>query len=299
MNTIMILGSGYMGSGIAQVCANAGYEVLLWDLEASLIEKGIRNIAAGLDARIAKGKETIQHKNELLSHITATAELEDAAKADFVIEVVVENFEIKEKLLQELEQYVGEDTFIGTNTSYIPITRLAAGLQKPENFMGTHFFGPVPAMKLLEIVRGDKTSEAAVEAAKKLAVQIGKNPIVVQKDSPGFIVNRINAAIRMEAYRCYDEGIATIEDIDVAMRLGLNHPMGPFELNDLSGIDVGLAGLETLYQSFQDERWKPIPAAYERVQKKELGRKTGKGWYDYSSGEKKVRSELKNNIGEN
>ncbi len=292
MRTIMILGSGYMGAGIAQVCANAGYDVLLWDLETSLIEKGIQKIAAGLDARIAKGKETLEHKNELLGNIHATTNLEDAAEADFVIEVVVENFEIKENLLRELEQYVNADTFIGTNTSYIPITHLAEGLQRPENFLGTHFFGPVPAMKLLEIVRGEKTSDAAIEAAKEFAAQIGKNPIVVQKDSPGFIVNRINAAIRMEAYRCYDEGIASIEDIDAAMKLGLNHPMGPFELNDLSGIDIGLAGLETLYQSFHDERWKPIPAAYERVQKKELGRKTGKGWYDYENGQKTVREEL-------
>ena len=292
MKTIMILGSGYMGSGIAQVCANAGYEVLLWDLETSLIEKGIRKIAAGLDARIAKGKETFEHKNELLGNIHATTNLEDAAKADFVIEVVVENFEIKENLLRELEQYVSADTFIGTNTSYIPITHLAEGLQRPKNFLGTHFFGPVPAMKLLEIVRGEKTSDAAVEAAQEFAEQIGKNPIVVQKDSPGFIVNRINAAIRMEAYRCYHEGLASIEDIDIAMKLGLNHPMGPFELNDLSGIEVGLSGLETLYQSFQDERWRPIPEAYERVQKHELGRKTGIGWYDYSFGEKKTRKDL-------
>ena len=293
MKTIMILGSGYMGSGIAQVCANAGYEVLLWDLETSLIEKGIRKIASGLDARITKGKETLEHKNELLGNIHATTSLEDAAKADFVIEVVVENFEIKEDLLRELEQYVSADTFIGTNTSYIPITRLAKGLQRPENFLGTHFFGPVPAMKLLEIVRGERTSDAAIEAAKEFAAQIEKNPIVVQKDSPGFIVNRINAAIRMEAYQCYHEGLASIEDIDAAMKLGLNHPMGPFELNDMSGIEVGLSGLETLYQSFQDERWKPIPEAYERVQKHELGRKTGIGWYDYSLGEKKARQDLK------
>ena len=293
MKTIMVLGSGYMGSGIAQVCADAGYRVLLWDLDKELLDNGVNKIAAVLDGRIAKGKATLKQKNEILSNIVKTTQLRDAQGAAFVIEVVVENLEIKKRVLAEVEEYMSDNAYIGTNTSYLSITKLAECLRRPENFLGTHFFGPVPAMKLLEIIRGEKTSDLAVEEAKKISVDIGKSPIVVEKDSPGFIVNRINAAIRMEAYRCYEEGIASIENIDTAMKLGLNHPMGPFELNDLSGIDVGLAGLETLYESFGDERWKPIPEVYELVERRELGRKTGKGWYDYVGGEKVVRKDLK------
>ena len=292
MNTVMVLGAGYMGSGIAQVCANGGYRVLLYDIAEEYINKGIQKIKTGLDARILKGKETEEHRDALLARIEPVTDLSAASEADLVLEVVVENIDVKKDVLSKVESFLPASSYIGTNTSYIPITALGECLQRPENFLGMHFFGPVPAMKLLELIRGEKTSDAAVEMAKNFAPTIGKTPIVVKKDSAGFLVNRINAAIRMEAYRCYEEGIASIADIDTATKLGLNHPMGPFELNDMSGLEVGLSGLDTLYNRTGDERWKAIDKVREMVKAGELGRKTGKGWYDYTSGEKQERTDL-------
>jgi len=292
MKTVMILGGGFMGSGITQVCANGGLDTILWDISLELAEKGKARIASGLDARIAKGKETEEHKNELLGRIRCTDDISAAAEADMIIEVVVEKMEIKKDVIAKIEKHCRPDAIISTNTSYLSISEMSEVLEKPERFLGTHFFGPVPAMKLLEIIKGKHTSDAAVAAAREFAALIGKTPVLVNKDNAGFLVNRINAALRMEAYRCYEEGIASIEDIDTAMKLGLNHPMGPFELNDMSGIEIGLSGLDTIYAATGDERWKAINKARELVEAGELGRKTGKGWYDYSSGEKKARNDL-------
>lgn len=227
-----------------------------------------------------------------MSHLLACTDLKAAADAELIIEVIIEQEEAKHKILAEVESYAQETAYLGTNTSYIPITFLGSVLKRPERFIGLHFFGPVPAMKLLEIIRGEKTDDETVAMALEFAKIIGKAPVVVNKDTPGFVVNRINAALRLEAYRVYHEGIASIPDIDMAMKLGLNHPMGPFELNDMSGLELGLSGLETLYKRFDEERWKPMPEVYERVKNGEYGRKTGKGWYDYSDGEKKPRKDL-------
>jgi len=292
METVMILGAGYMGSGIAQVCANGGYRVLLWDITRDLAERGKKTIADGLDVRVAKGKETPQHKEELLERIEATEELSRSGEADWVIEAVVENIDIKRDVLHRVERYCAETACIATNTSYLSVNELSSVLEKPERFLGLHFFGPVPAMRLVELICGEDTCTATLERAKKFTATIGKSPVVVKKDSPGFIVNRMNAALRMEAYRCYEEGIASIEDIDTAMKLGLNHPMGPFELNDLSGLDIGLAGLDTLYQKTGEERWRAMDKVRELVGRQEMGRKSGKGWYDYSAGEKRSREDL-------
>lgn len=292
MKQVMVLGSGFMGSGIAQVCAAGGLDVLLWDLDRSLVEKSIAKIAAGLDVRVTKGKETVERQKEILSRLSPTTDLKDAAKAELIIEVVVEDDAVKHKVLSEVESYAPETAFLATNTSYIPITSLAASLKRPERFIGLHFFGPVPAMKLLEIIRGEQTSGETLDMALAFAQQIGKTSVVVNKDTPGFVVNRINAAMRLEAYHIYHEGIASIPDIDNAMKLGLNHPMGPFELNDMSGLELGLSGLETMLRRTGEERWRPDPEVYERVERRELGRKTGKGWYDYSDGVKKPRSDL-------
>ena len=292
MKKIMVLGAGFMGSGITQVSAAAGLDVLLWDLNMELVEKGIAKITASIDGRIAKGKMTQADKDSILSHVIPCTELQRAAEADLIIEVVVENEEIKKKVLAETESYASEKAYFATNTSYIPITSLATALKRPERFIGLHFFAPVPAMKLLEIIRGEKTSDGTLQMGLDFAKTIGKTPVVVKKDTPGFVVNRVNAALRLEAYRILHEGIASIEDIDMALRLGLNHPMGPFELNDMSGLELGLSGLETMYHRTGEERWKPTPEVYERVQRGEYGRKTGKGWYDYTSGEKKVRTDI-------
>lgn len=292
MEKVMVLGSGFMGSGIAQVCAAAGLDVLLWDLEESLLERSISKIAAGLDARIAKGKETPEHRAELLSRLQPCTDMKRAAEAELILEVVLEDQQVKHQVLSEAERYASEQAYLATNTSYIPITALASCLKRPERFIGLHFFGPVPAMKLLEIIRSEKTAEETLQMGLEFAKRIGKTPVVVNKDTPGFVVNRINAALRLEAYHIMHEGIASISDIDLAMKLGLNHPMGPFELNDMSGIELGLAGMETMYMRTGDPRWKPVPEAYERVQRGEYGRKTGKGWYDYTGGEKRPRTDI-------
>ena len=201
MKTIMVLGSGYMGGGIAQVCANGGYNTILWDLTDELVNKGIDKIASGLDARIAKGKDTEEHKAALLANLHPTTDLAAAKDADLIIEVIVENEQIKLDTLAKVESFAKETAYMATNTSYLSISKLATALKRPERFCGMHFFGPVPAMKLLEIVKGDKTADETINMAKEVGTQIGKTPIVVTKDTAGFIVNRLNAALRMEAYR--------------------------------------------------------------------------------------------------
>lgn len=292
LKKVMVLGSGFMGSGIAQVSAAAGLDVLLWDLNMELVEKGLAKITASLDGRVAKGKMTQETKAEILSHLIPCTEMERAAEADLIIEVVVENEDIKLKVLAEAESFAREDAFFATNTSYIPISFLATSLKRPERFIGLHFFAPVPAMKLLEIIRGEKTSDETLEMGLTYGKIIGKTTVVVNKDTPGFVVNRVNAALRLEAYRILHDGIASVEDIDKALKLGLNHPMGPFELNDMSGLELGLSGLETMYKRTGEERWKPTPEVYELVGRGEYGRKTGKGWYDYTDGEQKPRPDL-------
>ena len=290
---VAVLGAGYMGCGIAQVSARGGHDVHLWDMTEELTQRGKASIAKSLDGRIAKGKETEENKAFLLARIFPTADLAGAvADADLILEAVVEDRSVKRELFAKVEGACPEGAFLASNTSSIPITELAAGLERPERFLGMHFFGPVPAMKLLEIIRGGRTGDAAVELALKFAASIGKTGVVCKKDTPGFIVNRINYAMRLEAYRCMHEGVASIEDIDTAMRLGLNHPMGPFELNDMAGLDVGLAGLRTMYERTGEERWCPPPEVLRRVEAGELGRKSGRGWYDYSTGEKKARPEF-------
>lgn len=282
MNKIMVIGAGYMGSGIAQVCATGGYNVLLSDITKELAQKGKDKIEEGLGKQIARGKVTREQVEGLLSCITVTSELEHTLEADLVIEAINENIEAKHKLLSKVECYCREDAFLATNTSYIPITRLGECLKKPERFLGMHFFAPVYSMKLIEIIRGEKTGDKTVEMALKVASAIGKEPIVVKKDSPGFVVNRINQAMRVEAFSVMHEGIASIEDIDKAVRLGLNHPMGPFELNDMGGLDTTYACLKVLYELTGDERWIPIPELKEHVEKGQFGKKTGKGWYNYT-----------------
>ena len=289
---IAVLGAGFMGGGIAQVCAGAGHRVRLWDRTQALTERGLEAIAKSLDKRVAKGKETRARAEEVLGRVTPVDDLERAARGtDWIVEVILEDRDIKKGLLSEAERCCGEGTLISSNTSSIPITQLAEALQKPERFLGTHFFSPVPAMRLVEIIRGERTAPEAAERAREIISGIGKTGVLV-KDSPGFLVNRINYALRMEAYRCLEEGIASVEDIDTALKLGLNHPMGPFELNDMTGLDVGLAGLETLYRATGEERWRPTGRVRRLVEAGELGRKSGKGWYDYTNGEKKARRDL-------
>ena len=281
MRTVMVLGAGFMGSGIAQQCATYGFRVYLYDISMELAEKGKAGIEAGLVKQVTRGKITEERKQEILDNLIPCTEPEKAGECELVIEVVFENIDVKKALYAKIEPCMKDDAILGTNTSFIPITKLAADLKKPERFIGLHFFGPVYAMKLLEIIRGEKTSDETVAWAQQFAIDIGKESVMVNKDAPGFIVNRINFATYVEAYRVMQEGIASIEDIDKAMRLGLNHPVGPFELNDMGSFSTVKDCLATLYELTGDERFLPVPELDEHVAKGELGVKTGKGWYTY------------------
>ena len=281
MKKIVVCGAGVMGSGIAQVCAKAGYEVALWDLTVELAQRGKDGIAAGLEKQVARGKTTVEEKDALLANLTPTDDIACAADADLIMEVVLENPKIKKDLYTRIEAVCRDDAIIGTNTSYIPITTLAADLKHPERFLGLHFFNPVYAMKLLEIIRGEKTSDEVFEKAQAWAPTIGKTVVSVNKDAPGFIVNRLNKALQVEAMRLMHEGVASCEDIDKAAKLGLNHPMGPFEMMD-GNLELTYTCLNLLVELTGDERFKPVSELEEHIQKGEFGRRTGKGWYDYT-----------------
>lgn len=292
VKTIMVVGAGFMGSGIAQVGAQAGYEVLLYDISAEAVQKGIALANKNLTRNVEKGRITEDAKNNALALIKESTSLDDGAKADLIIEAVFENLELKKDIFSKLDAVCKPECIMCSNTSTIPITQLASAVKNPENFMGMHFFSPVPVMKLCELIRAMKTSDETLATVTEVAEKMGKIT-VISKDSPGFIVNRINYALRQEVYRCLEEGVASVEDIDKAMKFGLNHPMGPFELNDFVGLDVGYNGMTTLYNSFRDPKWAPSLTLEKLVLAGDLGRKTGKGWYDYSTGEKKPRTDVK------
>jgi 3-hydroxybutyryl-CoA dehydrogenase len=288
---ILIVGSGFMGSGIAHVLSLSGYAVLLNDLEMSFLRKGMASIESDMDYLVQKEKLTAEKKREALGRISCTTDLSDAKDCDLVIEAAPENKEIKSALFTTLDAVCPERTIFATNTSSLPVTELAAVTKRPELFVGMHFFSPVPRMKLVEIINGLKTSPATTACIQELTRKIGKVGVLV-KDGPGFLVNRISAAMRNEAYAALAEGVASIEDIDLAIRHGLGHPMGPFELADFTGLDIGLAVMETMSATLRDPKWRPSLLLRKLVVSGDLGRKTGKGWYDYTGGEKKARTDL-------
>jgi len=288
---IMVVGAGFMGSGIAQVMAAAGYDVVLMDVADGFVRKGVDAIEKNLAANVAKGKLAEADKTATLGRIIATTELAPAKDCDLVIEAIIENKQAKLDLYRQLEEICPPHVIFASNTSSIPITELATATKRPDRFAGMHFFSPVPVMKLVEIIRGLKTADATVQVIGELTDRIGKVGVFV-KDGPGFLVNRVNAALRNEVYNCLAEGVATIEDIDKALKFGLGHPMGPFELGDFVGLDIGLAVAETLWENFKDPKWRPALSLRKLVASGDLGRKTGKGWYDYTSGEKKPRTDI-------
>jgi len=291
IKTAMVVGAGFMGSGIAQVLSTAGYEVVLRDIGEAPVANGMAAIERNLAGRVKKGKLAEEEKTAILSRITPVIELDPARSCDLVIEAVIEDRRTKMELFRELDSLCPPQTIFASNTSSIPITELASATQRAERFVGMHFFSPVPVMKLVEIIRGLKTAETTACTIKDLTQKIGKVGVFV-KDGPGFLVNRVNAALRNEVYNCLAEGVATIEDIDKALRFGLGHPMGPFELADFVGLEVGLAVAETLWDNFKDPKWRPSLLLKKIVASGDLGRKTGKGWYDYTSGEQKPRTDI-------
>ncbi len=289
---IMVIGAGFMGAGIAQVGAQAGYEMYLYDISAATVEKGIAGVKKLFSKKVEKGTMTQEALDSTMALIKPSSSLEDGADADLVIEAVYENADLKKDIFSKLDAICKPECILATNTSSIPITSIAASVKRTDKFIGMHFFSPVPVMKLCEIIRAIKTSDETIQIVVEVAQKMGK-VTVVAKDVPGFIVNRINSALRCEAYKCMEEGVASIEDIDKAMKAGANHPMGPFELADFVGLDVNYSVLSTLYAGYKDSKFAPNLTLEKLVTAGDLGRKSGKGWYDYTSGEKKPRTDVK------
>lgn len=280
VQTLGIVGAGQMGSGIAQVAAQSGIAVLLVDVSPELARKGRDGIAEQLAARVSKGKLASDEREAILARITATAELERLGGADYVIEAATENTEVKRELFLRADRVLPEHAVLATNTSAIPITKLAAHTRRPELVLGMHFMNPAPVMRLVEIIRGLQTANATVETARDLAQRLGKD-VVFANDMPGFIVNRMLIPFLNEACFALQEGLGTAEDIDRGAKLGLNHPMGPFELADLIGLDTVLYMAEVLHREFGDDKYRPPTILRNHVSAGWLGRKTGRGFYKY------------------
>ena len=277
---IGIIGAGTMGHGIALVAAKAGYEVILHDVKDEYVKKGLGSIEKFIAKSVEKGKMTPEDKTNILSKIQGTINLEDMNDTDLIIEAIIEEAKIKKEVFQKLDGICKKETLFASNTSTIPITDLASSTKRPDQFIGMHFMNPVPLMKLVEVIRGLRTSQDTATTIKQLAEKMEKTPIEVN-DGPGFISNRVLFAMINEAMFCVQDGTGTIQNIDSVMKLGMNHPMGPLELADLIGLDVSLNILNVLYEGFNDSKYRPCPLLKKMVQAGYLGRKTGKGFYEY------------------
>ena len=279
--TIGVIGAGQMGSGIAQVCAAAGYDVLLQDVKQEQLDKGLAAIDKNLQRAVDKEKILADDKAATLDRISSVSELSAFKDCDLVIEAAVEVEEVKKSIFQELCPHLRDDAIICTNTSSISVTRLATSSDRPDQFMGMHFMNPVPVMKLVEIIRGIATNEATFDAVRDLAVALGKTPAVAE-DFPAFIVNRILLPMINEAVYTLYEGVGSVDSIDTAIKLGANHPMGPLELADFIGLDTCLSIMNMLYDGLADSKYRPCPLLVKYVEAGWLGRKVGRGFYDYS-----------------
>jgi len=278
---VFITGAGLMGSGIAQVCAQSGMDVILNDISQEAIEKGLKNIAWSVSKFVEKGKIT-EDKDTVLNRISTDDDFSKAADADLAMEVVFEKIELKQEIFKKLDKFCRSDAIIASNTSAIPITELASITKRPEKVLGIHFFSPVPMMPVAEVIRGISTTEETISSGIEFVKSIGKEPIRVENDVPGFLLNRINFPSTIEAIHMVEQGTGKVEDIDKGMRLAFGRRMGPFETGDMVGLDVTYGALMACYEETKDPRFYPPQLLRRKVKAGHLGRKTGKGWYEYN-----------------
>jgi 3-hydroxybutyryl-CoA dehydrogenase len=280
IKTIGVVGAGQMGNGIAHVAAYSGFQVIMSDIADSFVQKGLTTISKNLDRMVEKGKIPAQKKEEVMGRIKGTTQLEDMAKVDFAVEAATENESLKLTIFKDLDRICRKEVILSSNTSSLSITKIASATQRPSQVIGMHFMNPVPVMQLVEIIRGLRTSQETFDAVKSLAEKMGKTPVEAN-DFPGFIANRILMPMINEAIYTLFEGVGTPEAIDTVMKLGMNHPMGPLALADLIGLDTCLAIMEVLYKGFGDSKYRPCPLLRKYVDSGYLGKKTGRGFYNY------------------
>jgi 3-hydroxybutyryl-CoA dehydrogenase len=280
VKTFGVVGAGQMGNGIAQVAAMSGLQVIMSDIKDEFVQKGLQNITSILSRNVEKGKMSAEEKDAVLGRIKTTTNLKDMASADFVVEAATENEPIKFQIFRDLDSFCPPHAILSSNTSSIPIGRIASQTKRPDKVIGMHFMNPVPVMKLVEVIRALTTSDETFKLTWDLSVKFGKTP-AESSDYPGFIANRVLMPMINEAVYCLYHGVGTKEDIDTVMRLGMNHPMGPLALADLIGLDTCLAIMETLFDGFRDSKYRPCPLLRKYVEAGWVGRKVGRGFYEY------------------
>lgn len=277
-----VVGCGLMGSGIVEVSARAGHDVVVSEINDELLEKGLNRVGVSMQRAVERGKMTQDEMDAAVDRITGTVDLADFNDCDLVIEAVVENMDVKKNVFKQLDQITPDSAILASNTSSLSITEIATATDRPDQVAGMHFFNPVPVMPLLELVRGYQTSDETLGIAREFGESVGKTIVVAQKDNPGFIANLLFVPYGLDAIRALENGIATKEDIDTTMKLGFNHPMGPFALMDFVGLDTMLYVADAMYEEYRDPRYAAPPLLRRMVTAGHLGRKTGKGFYDYS-----------------